>query len=55
MLDHLDTLMLHLGWRVARNLDAAMLSLWWLLPTASAAAFFRLGGSGTCQRTAKGA
>jgi hypothetical protein len=37
-MDHLGSLMLHLGWRVARDLDAVMLSLWWILPTVSATA-----------------
>jgi hypothetical protein len=47
-MNHLDPLLLHLGWHVARHLDAVMLSLWWILPTASATAFLLLqmtGGS----------
>jgi hypothetical protein len=39
MTECLDSLVPYFAWRVARNLDSVMLSLWWVLPTASLAAF----------------
>jgi hypothetical protein len=39
MIECLDSLVPYFAWHVARNLDSVMLSLWWVLPTVSLAAF----------------